>query len=131
MSTYKFKVSDPSEIDIPRICRENADQDAFVIVFDNKIIYASKEELHLHRQKRVNCICAGLKPEYTVGDALQRITLVPEKEFCGFLFGWDATNEGSSVESLQTRFFKRAADARAEINRKKKPKQLVTVIAKD
>jgi len=47
MSPYKFKVSKPEEIDIPRICRENADQDAFVVIAGDKIIYASNAKLEL------------------------------------------------------------------------------------
>lgn len=137
MSTYKFKVSKPEDIDIPRICRENADQDAFVILFDDKILYAAKKELRLSTEDTPNCDCGGLNRKYLRSWGTKPLT--PIEEFCGFTFGWDYTNNPDSpLAYLQTAFFKKVADSRAEINRKKQEEEkakarkiLVTVIAKD
>ena len=122
MSTYKFKVSKPEDIDIPRICRENADQDAFVILSGDKIYYAVKSELNTNRE----VLCGPCSVPTWVnkpGDV---------KLYEGFVFGWDYVGEASwtkaSAQDRTTLFFKQVADSRAERSRKK---ILVTVIAKD
>lgn len=123
MSTYKFKVSKPEDIDIPRICRENADQDAFVVIFDYTIFYGYKYEL----------------------GNLKRGAITSNKDYEGFWVAWekDFLYSREQLKANITEFFKLVAEVRGELNRKKaeeekrkqreanKSKILVTVIAKD
>ena len=121
MSTYRFKVSDHAEIDIPRICRENKDQDAFVVIVSDKIIYVSKKKLELRPSTDY-----FLQPE----SYMAKVSLTTDThttDTYDWDFGWDYITEEAPVEFRTTTFFKRVADARQKLSKK----ILVTVIAKD
>ena len=111
MSTYRFKVSDPAEIDIPRICRENKDQDAFVVLYSDRILYVLRENL------AKDVLTWHTKtPGWSFGK------IMPPEHYEGFVFGWDY-----HYSDLETTFFKKVAEALE----KQKKKKVVTVIAKD
>jgi len=123
MSTYKFEVTRPEEIDIPRICRENADQDAFVVIAGDKIIYANNAKLELRSRTDYY-----LQPETHRGTLDVTLnTKIPTADTKPWDFGWDYITTDRPVKFRTTNFFKRVAEAQEKLRKK----ILVTVIAKD